>query len=156
MGQTKNERFWEGVQVHCQFRDKHGNYFEPPEPRFLSLHQKYNHLIIFHCHFPLIQDCDQVDIEFRLTSIRLLLKGCGIRLPDDPIPSLASLNEADESKAGDEELKGKEQVSLFNDCSSVDNPLGNPKNLANETENGEESGESIVKTERSKKRIRIT
>ncbi|XP_020867167.1 disease resistance protein RPS6 isoform X1 [Arabidopsis lyrata subsp. lyrata] len=155
------------IQVHCRFRDKHGNYFEPPEPRFLSLHQKYNHLIIFHCQFPLNQDCDQVDIEFRLTSIRLLLKGCGIRLPDDPIPSLASLNEADESKAGDEELKGKEQVSLFNDCSSVENRLGNPKhlqhvceaneeNLANETENGEESGESNVKTESSRKRMRIT
>lgn len=155
------------IQVHCRFRDKHGNYFEPPEPRFLSLHQKYNHLIIFHCQFPLNQDCDQVDIEFRLTSIRLLLKGCGIRLPDDPIPSLASLNEADESKAGDEELKGKEQVSLFNDCSSVENRLGNPKhlqhvceaneeNLANETENGEESGESNVKTESSRKRMRVS
>ncbi|KAG7536181.1 NB-ARC, partial [Arabidopsis suecica] len=154
------------IQVHCRFRDKYGNYFEPPEPRFLSLHQKYNHLIIFHCQFPLNQDCDQVDIEFRLTSIRLLLKGCGVRLPDDPIPSLAGLNEADESKAGDEDLKGKEQVSLFNDCSSVENPLGNPKNLrhvcdadeenlANETENGEESGESNVKTERSKKRMRV-
>ncbi|KAH0939375.1 hypothetical protein HID58_006836 [Brassica napus] len=88
--------------VHCRFRDQHGNYFEPDNPRHFSLHQKYNHLIIFDCHFPLNQDCNQVEIEFRLSSIRLKLKGCGIRLSDDNTPSLASPIEVDEEDMADD------------------------------------------------------
>lgn len=146
------------IEVHCLFRDKHGNSFEPSQPRHFSLHQKYNHLIIFDCRFPLNQDCDQVDIEFRLASIRLKLKGCGLRLLGDSTPIPVTQNEADESEAGDDELK---------DCSSVVNRLGNPNNLPHvceanehnlikETEHDEEPGYSDVQIERSRKRMRVS
>ncbi|CAH2046201.1 unnamed protein product [Thlaspi arvense] len=154
------------VVVHCRFRDKHGNYFEPAKPRYLSLHQKYNHLIIFDCHFPLNQDYNQVEIEFRLASIRLKLKGCGVRLSDDTTPFLATHNEVE---ASGEELEGKERVmSLLKEFSSPENRFGNPNacthvfeadnmvdDRCHETEEGEECGDSDVDTKRSRKRMRF-
>ncbi|XP_018441634.1 disease resistance protein RPS6 [Raphanus sativus] len=118
--------FFIDIQVHCRFKDKHGNYFEPANPRHFSLHQKYNHLIIFDCHFPLNQDCNQVEIEFRLSSIRLKLKGCGIRLSDDNTPFLATPIEVDEDNMVDD------------GCHKT-----------------EECGDSDVETKRCRKRIRI-
>ncbi|KAG2283108.1 hypothetical protein Bca52824_054328 [Brassica carinata] len=118
--------FFIDIQVHCRFRDKHGNYFEPDNPRHFSLHQKYNHLIIFDCHFPLNQDCNQVEIEFRLSSIRLKLKGCGIRLSDDNTPFLATPVEVDEDNMVDY------------GCHDT-----------------EECGDSDVETKRCRKRIRM-
>ena len=119
--------FFIDIQVHCRFRDKHGNYFEPDNPRHFSLHQKYNHLIIFDYHFPLNQDCNQVEIEFRLSSIRLKLKRCGIRLSDDNTPFLATPVEVDEDNMVD---------------------YG-----CHETE---ECGDSDVETKRCRKRIRVS
>ncbi|XP_013707590.1 disease resistance protein RPS6-like isoform X2 [Brassica napus] len=118
--------FFIDIQVHCRFRDQHGNYFEPDNPRHFSLHQKYNHLIIFDCHFPLNQDCNQVEIEFRLSSIRLKLKGCGIRLSDDNTPSLASPIEVDEEDMADDGCHETEECAY-----------------------------SDIETKRSRKRIRI-
>ncbi|ESQ39798.1 hypothetical protein EUTSA_v10000753mg [Eutrema salsugineum] len=71
------------IEVQCRFRDKNGNYFELAKPRELSLHLKYNHQLIFDCHFPLSQECDQVEINFNLPSNRVKLKECGLRLSDD-------------------------------------------------------------------------
>ncbi|XP_048616168.1 disease resistance protein RPS6-like [Brassica napus] len=91
------------IHVHYRFIDSHGNYFEPAEPSCFSLDQKINHLIMFDCHFPLNQEWDQVEIEFRHNSNRLRLKECCMPLSDDPTPFLVTWKEIDESKFDDDE-----------------------------------------------------
>ncbi|KAF3539810.1 hypothetical protein F2Q69_00023956 [Brassica cretica] len=88
------------IHVHYRFIDSHGNYFEPAEPSCFSLDQKINHLIMFDCHFPLNQEWNQVEIEFRHNSNRLRLKECCMPLS---APFLVTWKEADESKFDDNE-----------------------------------------------------
>ncbi|CAH8278064.1 unnamed protein product [Arabidopsis lyrata] len=91
------------IEVHCHFIDKHGNYFEPAERKDLSVHQKYNHQIIFDCRFPLNLDCDQVQIKFLLPNERLKLKRCGVRLSDDSTPFSAIQNQGYETALDEDE-----------------------------------------------------
>lgn len=72
------------IEVHCRFKDSHGNYSGSTESIAFSLPQEYDHLIIFNCPFRLNQDsgepnCEQVEIEFSLVSTGLRLIGCGLK-----------------------------------------------------------------------------
>ncbi|CAF2142438.1 BnaA02g24540D [Brassica napus] len=72
------------IEVHCRFKDSHGNYSGSTESIDFSLPQEYDHLIIFDCPFRQNQDsgesnCEQVEIEFSLVSTGLRLIGCGLK-----------------------------------------------------------------------------
>lgn len=81
---VKHQLCFIDIEVHCRFKDNHGNYSEPEEPMNFSLPQKYDHLIIFDCSFCQNKDkgesnCEQVEIQLSLVSTGLKLIGCGIK-----------------------------------------------------------------------------
>ncbi|EOA15282.1 hypothetical protein CARUB_v10028683mg [Capsella rubella] len=141
------------IQVNCRFKGRFENSFDSVgEPQRFWVPMKDSHLLIFGCCIPLNKDTsaplaqlnyEHVDIQIHLGNTRIYLEG-----PKAPISNFM--------------LKGW-GIRLLEDCSSPENPNNLPQyvceaeehNMGYETERSEESVDSNVETERSKKRMRI-
>ncbi|CAH8278073.1 unnamed protein product [Arabidopsis lyrata] len=135
------------IHVSCRFKGRLGNHFDSPYQPCGFVKRKGIHLVIFECCFSIKEEndasltelnYDHADIEFRLSNSSYstsVLKEWGIRLSDDFSSPVI--------QPGD----GNNLPDVFE---------ADDDNMVNETEHSEESGDSNVEIERSKKRIRIT